>query len=95
MIYFDDGHTAQPDFVMHELMQFTGLQDNNGVDIYEGDIVYQKINCLADFGRHKKMVGFNEDQFKSGGCSLYEAVRSFDAKVIGNIYENPELLEAE
>ena len=78
--------------------QFTGLQDNNGVDIYEGDVVSQKLNCLWDEGRHNLEVRFNHDQFQTGNVksysSLYSAVQSFDAEIIGNIHENPELLES-
>ena len=76
-----------------EMMQFTGLTDKNGKDIYEGDIVEQEKNCLFDDGKYILTVCFNgKDQFVSGNCSLYQAVQSFGAEVIGNIYENPELL---
>ena len=80
-----------------ELMQFTGLKDSKGVDIYEGDIVSQKLNCLWGDGRHNLEVRFNYDQFQAGNVnsysSLYSAVQSFDAEIIGNIHQNPELLE--
>ena len=74
----------------YNLMQYTGLKDKNGVEIYEGDII-------------------KTDDFYEGGKLVFkgkiEVIKSLDyyinrcafidtsGEVIGNIYENPELLE--
>ena len=77
-----------------QLMQFTGLTDKNGVEIYEGDIVkvdiFTKNYCIV-FGESKKWGA--SFQYKSD-FSIYYLTESFtrDCLVIGNIFDNPELL---
>ncbi len=71
----------------YELMQFTGLYDKNGKEIYEGDII-----LFNNFGDTLDKVVYSPGCFHtSGGGYLLDEIREIE--VIGNIYENPELLE--
>ena len=79
-----------------ELMQFTGLQDKNGKDIYEGDIViYQYIfedkESTFEIVWNVDRNGFYAEDEENMWCLEKELKKNFE--VIGNIYENPELLE--
>jgi len=85
------------------LMQFTGLKDKNGKEIYEGDIVkfiYFGVNKYYITGLMKFDEKFGEYQIeyqdmpnghKSDWCNMWASKKEFE--VIGNIYENPELLK--
>jgi hypothetical protein len=65
-------------------MQFTGLHDKNGKEIYEGDILPTRAN-----GNHP--VVFDWGGFKLDGWAI-GAMHVDERAVLGNIYENPELL---
>lgn len=80
------------------VMQFTGLHDKNGKEIYEGDVL--KYDACGDVSHHR--IYFHEesgrwmDERYEDGDSVtvydsFEFVR--ECKIIGNIHQNPELLK--
>lgn len=79
-----------------ELMQYTGLKDKNGKEIYEGDIVYVKQNIYAQ--KHLTVEwGVDrwefKEEFDNGDYYYGYAIRWEEVEVIGNIYENSDLLD--
>lgn len=89
-----------------ELMQYTGLKDTNGKEIYEGDIIRSRYPAYNDEPERDYIyyVGFEMGGYylKTKGSSFshglgYEITKAMNPKieVIGNIYENPELMEVQ
>lgn len=73
----------------YPLMQFTGLHDKNGKEIYEGDII-KKANGVC--GVIVWNAPFFEVTVSENQSSLYTKEWICDSIIIGNIHENPELL---
>lgn len=78
------------------IMQFTGLTDKNGKEIYEGDII--TINLKNNPFKIKCTVIYKQSQCQfmamevSKKKLVYQLHHNRNIEVIGNIYENPELL---
>lgn len=94
-VVYSLGNTVEVIFDDIELMQSTGLKDKNGVDVYQGDIIKCTSGCpheviwLEEYGG--TFIGGMPAWYLSGLNNGYSwAGRE---EVIGNIYENPELLE--
>jgi uncharacterized phage protein (TIGR01671 family) len=84
--------------------QFTGLTDKNGTKIFEGDIGKYKqtdgakrngkpIICIGKVVYNTKTASFAVDSKDDIGAKNYDYFPIKDFEVIGNIHDNPELLE--
>ena len=76
------------------LMQYTGQKDKNGIEIYEGDILKVKLhnggyeNYLVEWDENDSCFeAYNKDKSNYIFAYVWQ-----NCEVIGNIYENPELM---
>lgn len=101
--FIGDGITFKRDADEVELMQSTGLKDKNGKEIFEGDIVslysvarvIKKNNLLGFYIEEGEKIGYFSDIVDVDRLEFF--VKDFGevAEILGNIYENQELLEVE
>jgi uncharacterized phage protein (TIGR01671 family) len=72
------------------LLQFTGLLDKNGKEIFEGDIL--KIYYEGNQRSYLKEVKWLNDAINKGRWDALDNCAYTSCEVVGNIFENPELL---
>ncbi|EGP5532846.1 TPA: YopX family protein [Enterococcus faecium] len=82
------------------LMQSTGMKDKNGVEIFEGDVVITSKGAIGYVAYLQQEAGFvvvlKKSDYRLGHRNTGESYDVATAhEVIGNIYENSELLEVE
>ena len=78
------------------LMQFTGLTDKNGKEIYEGDVLKPTIECGKKLGKivwleNRSAFGIHW-YLQLGTGDIEFCVNDMKMEIVGNIYKNPELL---
>ncbi len=90
---------------LDNIMQYAGLKDKNGIEIYEGDIIPfhfdENVKGIVKFGEYKnpcddkfsKHQGFYVEFINRDSLRKDLGYWATVSKVIGNIYENSELLE--
>lgn len=93
-IFDEDGNIVE--VIPSSVGQFTGLTDKKGKDIFEGDVVLERLKCNRKDGDPYEIIfedcqwfGKNSYGNKTGLSLLYDF---HILKIIGNIHDNPELL---
>jgi uncharacterized phage protein (TIGR01671 family) len=89
LYWFEENYVRDSDDNYWILMQYTGLKDKSGVEIYEGDIIQNEYGS-------KMVVKYKEiqesDDMTAPGIGYQFYTYTEEMEVIGNIHENPELL---
>lgn len=93
------GYVAMKEVIAETSGQYTGLTDKNGTKIFEGDIIEcDWFNAMVKIEHRKHLIIFDRASFcgewRIGNNKYNNFLHdTFNRKIIGNIYDNPELME--
>jgi len=92
VVYKGDGHFEEERFHHYEIMQYTGLKDKNGKEIYEGDILklQPEEGMIVEVVNRPELNGYGVIDKEGWQGQLSN---KSNHEIIGNIYENPDLLQ--
>jgi len=94
-VTYKNKNVVKDDVKEYVLMQSTGFKDKNGKEIFEGDVLGTKDGLLNGFIEYREDLGmFVNSLIRYNNFERLCNVAS-DREIIGNVYENPELLEVE
>lgn len=96
---YKNGNVVKEDLKNYVLMQSTGLTDKNGKEIFEGDILSietdeENVKLEVSWDSKHALFVFESKKYNAKDAlgELFEG-NPYPFKIIGNIYENPELVE--
>lgn len=90
--YIRDINGTDWEVILETVGQFTGELDFNAKKIFEGDIIQNKDRYVYS-SQHKAVVKFEYGKFYGEGWCDFDPVLFHLCEVIGNVFDNPELLE--
>lgn len=94
--FIGDGITFSRGADEIELMQSTGLVDKEGTEVFEGDILKSnKYITRVFYEKGAYCVKFRQTPNTTVTMNVISFIEKYKTKIVGNIYENPELLEDE
>ena len=88
-----DNHGERWQVDMNTVGEYTGFKDKDGKEIYEGDILEftdgSKVKCVAEYW----LDGFSAKDLRHNEIRYTLSAINDGTRVVGNIYENPEILK--